>query len=58
MYAVGFVQLDLDLKIYTLEKDNFADLAHFYYSVLEMSQVLVSELISPGLVNKTDLLVY
>ncbi len=30
-----------------LEKDNFADLAHFQHSVLEMRQVLVLELISP-----------
>ena len=33
----------MDIKIYTLEKDNFADLAHFYHSVLEMGQVLLLE---------------
>jgi len=33
--------------IYTLEKDIFADLAHFQHSVLEMGQVFVLELISP-----------
>ena len=41
-----FVLLVLDLKIYTLEKDNFADLAH-NTQVLEMGQVLVLELVSP-----------
>ena len=41
----------MDLKIYTLEKDNFADLAHFYHSVLEMGQVLFLELISPSFGN-------
>ena len=30
-----------------IEKDNFADLAHFAHLVLEMGQVLVLELISP-----------
>ena len=44
----NFVLLVLDLKIYTLEKDNFADFAHFKHSVLEMGQVLVLELISPA----------
>ena len=38
--------------MYTLEKDKFADLAHFYkHSVLEMVQLLVSELISPVFMN-------
>ena len=34
---------------FTLEKDNFADLAHFHHLVLEMGQVLDFELISPGI---------
>ena len=41
----NFDLLILELKIHTLEIDNFADLDH-----LEMGQVLVLELISPGIV--------
>ena len=42
---VYFCLTQLKFKdIYTLEKDNFADLAPFLHSVLEMGQVLVLEL--------------
>ena len=44
--AVCLIRLGFK-DIYTLEKDNFADLALFLRSVLEMGQVLVLKLISP-----------
>ena len=40
-----------------LGKDNFAGLAHFEHSVLEMDQGLVLELISPGFNLGVNLLV-
>ena len=45
-----FVYLGLDFKIYTIGKDSFEDLAHFWHLVLEMGQVLALELMSPEII--------
>ena len=37
----NFVLLNLDLKIYTLEKDNFADLVHFCQKWAKLSLILI-----------------